>query len=161
MKTDKNLYALFAANPEWIFELTGLESPGKCELKSVSLKDIEQRADGVLFPKDPNGKLAVVEFQFRDDPTIYVQTAIEMALIQKENPQREVQGVIFFRYPSHDPKTEPWNNIIQSFTLRELLEGLAERDAKHPLVAVFQPVLLSNNDTLEKNALEYYNCCRS
>ena len=39
MKTDKQMYRIFAANPQWIFELTGMESPGVCELQAVALKD--------------------------------------------------------------------------------------------------------------------------
>ncbi len=150
MKTDKHLYAIFEAKPEWIFELTGLESPGECELISVSLKAIEQGADAVVFPKDPTKKLTVVEFQFRNDPNIYGRIVIEMVLLQQQNQMREVQGIIFFRYPNHDPQTKPWNQVIHSFTLREMLESLENRDSTHPLVAVFRPVLLSNEETLEK-----------
>ena len=47
--------------------------------------------------------------------------------------------------------------MIRAFQIRELLEKLAERDAGHPLAAVFQPVLLTNEETLEKRAAEYYN----
>lgn len=53
MKTDKQLYAIFGANPEWIIELTAIPSPGECELKSVTIKGIKQEADAVLYPKDP------------------------------------------------------------------------------------------------------------
>jgi hypothetical protein len=157
MKTDKQLYAIFAACPQWIFELTGLDSPGDCELKAVVLKALEQQSDGVIFPKDPAEELTVVEFQFQDDPTIYARTAIEMALLQQEHAMREVQGIIFFRYPSLDPHTEPWCRIIRSYPLRDILESLAQRDPAHPLVAVFRPVLLSSEETLEKHAAEYYN----
>jgi len=157
MKTDKQLYAIFAGNPQWIFELTELDSPGECELKAVSLKALEQASDAVVFPKDKKEALTVVEFQFQEDPSIYTRTAIEMALLQQEHPTRDVQGVIFFRYPSLDPQTEPWRRVIRSFQFREVLDSLAQRVAGHPLVAVFQPILLSNEKTLEKHAGEYYN----
>ncbi len=157
MKTDKPLYAIFSANPQWIFELTGLESPGECEFQAVTLKALEQQSDGVLFPKDPTKELTVVEFQFQEDPTIYIRTVIEMALLQRENLTREVQGIIFFRYPYLDPKTQPWCRLIRSYLLRDVLESLAQREPTHPLVPVFQPVLLTNEETLEKHAAEYYN----
>ncbi|MGF1582592.1 MAG: DUF2887 domain-containing protein [Gemmataceae bacterium] len=161
MKTDKQLYKIFAANPQWIFELTSLESPGDCELRAVTLKALEQSSDAVIFPRDENEPLVVLEFQFQDDPTIYTRTAIEMALIQQEYSMREVQGLIFFRYPSLDPQTEPWQQIIRAFQLREVIESLAQRDADHPLVAVFRPVLVSNETTLENHAREYYNQIRN
>jgi hypothetical protein len=157
MKTDKHLYKIFAACPQWIFELTGLESPGECEWQAVALKALEQNSDGVIFPKDPAEALTVVEFQFQEDPTIYARTAIEMALLQIEHQMRPVQGIIFFRYDYLDPKTEPWYQSIRSYLLRDVLESLAQRQPDHPLVAVFQPVLLSNEETLEKQAALYYN----
>jgi predicted transposase YdaD len=157
MKTDKNLHTIFAACPQWIFELTGLDSPGECEWKAVVLKALEQKPDGVIFPADPARPLTVVEFQFQDDPAIYARTVIEMALLQQEHGMRAVQGLIFFRFPSLDPQTEPWRQVIGAYSLREVLKSLAQRAPGHPLVALFQPVLLSNEETLEKHAAAYYN----
>ena len=157
MKTDKHLYALFQAYPQWIFELTGLESPGECEWKSIALKALEQTSDGVIFPKNSSEPLTVVEFQFQEDATIYNRTILEMASLQREHDMRNVQGIIFFRYPYLDPQTEPWRQIIHSYQLRDTLDSLAEQDSAHPLVAVFQPVLTGNEETLEKNAAVYYN----
>ena len=53
MKTDKELYRIFEVAPEWVFELAGLPSPGKCTLQSVTVKALERRADGVVVPKAP------------------------------------------------------------------------------------------------------------
>ena len=44
MKTDKQVYSIFAANPQWIFELTGLESPGPCKLLLESEETLENHA---------------------------------------------------------------------------------------------------------------------
>ncbi|MBM4077668.1 MAG: DUF2887 domain-containing protein, partial [Planctomycetes bacterium] len=41
MKTDKQVYSIFSANPQWIFELIGQTSPGGCQFQSVALKSIE------------------------------------------------------------------------------------------------------------------------
>ena len=70
MKTDKQLFQIFAAMPEWLFELTGLASPGACSLQSFTLKALHRDADGVIVPKDPHQPLTVVEFQFQKDETI-------------------------------------------------------------------------------------------
>ena len=37
MKTDKQLYKIFEANPDWVFQLTGLPSPGKSTLRAVTI----------------------------------------------------------------------------------------------------------------------------
>lgn len=46
--------------------------------------------------------------------------------------------------------------MVQAFQLREVLEALEQRQPGHPLVATFQPVLLSNEATLQAHAVEYY-----
>lgn len=38
MRTDKQVYEILEAYPEWPFELTGLPSPGPCRFQSVTLK---------------------------------------------------------------------------------------------------------------------------
>jgi len=73
---------------------------------------------------------------------------------------RLVQGVIFFRYPKHDPQTAPWSQIIHSYSLGDMLESLAERSPAHPLVAVFQPVLQSSEQALAAHAADYYHQIR-
>mgnify|MGYP006272629199 CR=1 FL=1 len=160
MKTDKQLYELFSAQPLWIFELTGLKPPGRCELQSIVLKAIEQQADAVVVPELIDEPLTVVEFQFQDDPQIYTRVAIEMALVQQQQSMRLVQGVIFFRFPKHDPQTAPWSQIIHSYSLGGMLESLAERSPEHPLVAVFQPVLQSSEQALAAHAADYYHQIR-
>jgi hypothetical protein len=59
------------------------------------------------------------------------------------------------------PVRRPRQRPIRAYSLREVLKSLAQRDAGHPLVAVFQPVLLSNEETLEKHAAAYYNQIRT
>ena len=54
MKTDKELYRIFEVAPEWVFELAGLPSPGKSTLRSMTVKALERRADGVIVPEAPD-----------------------------------------------------------------------------------------------------------
>ena len=157
MKTDKQIYSIFAANPEWVFELTGLQSPGPCKLMPVALKAIEQNSDAVIFPESLESDLFVLEFQFQFDREIYTRVSIEMALIQQKEDYRSVQGIILFLHSGLDPRTKPWCDFVHAFSLVDLLENLAQRQPKHPLVAVFRPVLMESEETLEKHAGEYYN----
>ena len=53
MKTDLAFAQLFAHNPEWLGELTGLELPGIREAGPRKFKGVEREADLVLIPKDP------------------------------------------------------------------------------------------------------------
>ena len=161
MKTDKQLYAIFSVQPEWVFELSGLKSPGRCTLQAVTLKELEQQSDSVIVPDDSSQPITIAEFQFQLDKRIYNRTAVEMSLVQDLYDGREVQGLIFFRSANLDPQTKPWNRIIQSFTFDAMLESLQQRSPEHPLVAVFQPLMARDEQVLEAHAREYYHQIRS
>ena len=94
MRTDKQVLRIFAAVPEWLFELTGLESPGPCELKSFIVKELERRADGLIVPFDPSRPLVVVEFQFQFEEAIYTRVVEEMTAAQRKHGMRAVEGLI-------------------------------------------------------------------
>ena len=157
MRTDPQLYTIFESDPNFFFDLTNLQSPGDCELRSEAFKQFERTADAVIFPKDGKSIITIAEFQFQYDESIYNRLAVEMALIQENKEFRDVQGVIIFGKESDDPKTEPWCNIIRSFTIKELVSDLAKRNPDHPLVAVFQPIVQEDDKALEQTAPKFYN----
>ena len=63
MNSDKHLYEIFEAYPQWVFELTGRPWPGPCRFQSVTIKAIQRSADGVLIPEVTGEAILVVEFQ--------------------------------------------------------------------------------------------------
>ena len=141
MHTDKQLLTIFEANPEWNFELTGLPSPGACDLISVALKALEQRADAVIFPADVKEPIRVAEFQGQPDDWIYDRVVMEILLLRRIYPGRVVEGMIFVLEPNLDPKVMPWAGFFRSYCLRELLEEMGQEDPVHPLVASFKPLM--------------------
>lgn len=157
MKTDKQLCLIFEANPQWLFELTGLPSPGPCRFQSVSLKAIEQTADGVLIPDSPDEFITILEIQFQRDEEIYLRVVMEMVLVQQRMRGRQVQGVILFGDQSLDPRTQPWCQFVSVHSLADTLGRLATEQPTHPLVAVFQPLMEDDAETLERNAATCYN----
>ena len=161
MKTDKELYRIFAAMPEWLFQLTGLPSPGKCSLRSFTVKALQRDADGVVVPEDVTQPLTVVEFQFQKDATIYNRTVAEMLGVQEANGLRPVQGIVFFSNSSLDPHTEPWNHVVKAFVLRDVLEEFEREQPNHPLVAVFKPLLIAQDSTLEAEAAGHYRTIKN
>jgi predicted ATPase len=156
MKTDKQLYKIFEANPDWVFQLTGLPSPGKSTLRSVTLKALERMADGVIVPESADQPLTVIEFQFWKDETIYTRTVAEMVAVQEANQMRAVQGIIFFGYNDLDPQTPPWTRVVEAFLLRDVLDAWEREHQGHPLAAVFKPLLVESEKTLEHEAAGYY-----
>ena len=156
MRTDKELFRIFEVAPEWVFELAGLPSPGKSELRSVTVKALERRADGVIVPEAPDQPLTIVEFQFQADDTIYRRTVVEMAAVQDAFPGRVVQGVIFFGYNGLDPNTAPWTQLVRSYVLPDVLQAWERKQPKHPLVAVFKPLLAESDTVLRRQAAGYF-----
>ncbi|MBM4076288.1 MAG: DUF2887 domain-containing protein, partial [Planctomycetes bacterium] len=124
MQTDKHLYSIFSGNPEWLFELTGRPSPGPCQFESMSFKALELTADGVVVPETVKEAITIVEFQFQQDSTVYVRTVLEMALVQRKSPDRQVQGMILFLDENLDSRSEPWCQIVQSYSLSNLISKL-------------------------------------
>ncbi|MCY2986896.1 MAG: DUF2887 domain-containing protein [Planctomycetota bacterium] len=156
MKTDKQLYTIFEANPDWIFQLADWPSPGKSSLHSVTIKELERRADCVIIPDSAAPPLTVVEFQFWKDETIYTRTVAEMIAVQESHQMRPVQGIIFFGYDNLDPKTAPWTRVVGAFILRDVVEVLERGHPGHPLAAVFKPLLVESEEALERDAVGYY-----
>jgi len=157
MKTDKQIFQIFQAQPQWVFLLAGEPSPGECRFESVTFKAIETHCDGILVPEAVEEKLTVVEIQGYHDAHIYERVAIEMAMVQRQNAGREVQGMIIFLDESLDPKTEPWTRIIRSISLRESIAQIQTAEPHHPLAAVFSPLLIESDEVLEREAGPCYN----
>ncbi len=160
MRTDKQLLRIFETVPEWIFELTGLPSPGTSTLKSLIVKALERRADGVVIPEATDRPLTVVEFQFQRDATVYPRIVVEMALLQQSYQMRPVQGLIFFGYNELDPKTEPWTRVVRTYLFPDVLRQFEQSHPGHPLVAAFKPLVVEDDSELRRDAAAYYRTIR-
>ena len=161
MRTDKEIYLILTRCPEYISTLSGLPSHGKSQVKSVNIKAIDRTADGVEFPDDPKAPARVIEVQFQrrvKKGNVYRRLITSMALIQEENQDRGIGGVIFFADQSCDPKTAPWhgNDLIHVVYLRDELEKLKKKSPDHPLISVFAPVFEENTETLVSSARQHY-----
>ncbi len=60
-----------------------------------------------------------------------------------------------------DPQSPPWNAIIEAVYLVEVLKELETSEPNHPLVAVFQPLFIDDQEILEQRAAMCYNSIRS
>jgi predicted transposase YdaD len=161
METDKQLYRVFAAQPQWVFELAGLPPVGKCAMRSLTVKTLERRTDGVIVPEDAAPPLSVIEFQFGENSQIYTRTVQKMAAVQEEFGMREVQGVIFFGDQRFDPRTKPWTSLVRAIDLPAELRRLAERSPNHPLVAAFQPLLAESEAELQRSAVGFLHTIKT
>jgi hypothetical protein len=160
MRTDKQLFKIFEAVPEWLFQLAGLPSPGRSTLQPLTVKALERVADGLIVPDAADQPLTIVEFQFQKDDTVYRRTVVEMVFAQEAHPGRDVQGMIFFGYNNLDPRTAPWTRVVQACVVSEALEELEREQPRHPLVAVFKPLLAEDEDALEHQAVDYFRAIK-
>jgi hypothetical protein len=128
METDKQLYRVFGAQPQWVFQLAGLPPVGKCAMRSLSVKPLERRTDGVIVPESTAPPLSVIEFQFGENPQIYTRTVQKMAAVQEEFDMREVQGVIFFADQRLDPRTKPWTGLVRAIILPDEIVAAEDSD---------------------------------
>ena len=90
------------------------------------------------------------------DHQIYGRVVVEMAIIQEEHTGREVQGILIFGSKELDPKTAPWSQVVSVYYLDEMLTELEKTSPKHPLIALFQPLIEKSNKRLQENANQYY-----
>ncbi len=157
MRTDKQVYLIFRAQPELAFELADLPSPGPCRMESTTFKELERTTDGLIVPESADEPVTVLEVQFYEDAAIYNRTATMMALAQQPRLPQPVQGLVFFASRTLDPRTQPWDRIIHPVYLDEALRSLQATAPLHPLVAVFAPVFIETVQELETNAKHYYH----
>jgi len=158
MKTDKELYRLFAARPDYLFECAGIKVSGTYEMKSVTFKEFERRSDGLLQPLSDSDPVYLVEFQAYADNTVYHRLVMEMAAYGKEHPDRKIRGILVFTASELDPKTDPWHKLTEAgeslkvVYLDDFLDKLEKRHPDHPLLAVFSPLRIGDTEVLRRNA---------
>ena len=165
MKTDKQIYTLLGADPDFLRVLTdGIVVRGSYLFEALEVKGLERRTDGVLIPQASAEGIWVVEFQAQSDPLIYQRLLLEMALVGERHPGRVVRGIILFAEASLDPCTEPWHELMERDPdsplrrayLPEVLDRLAREVPEHPLLGVFLPYMEEDLGLLRVQAPPVY-----
>jgi predicted transposase/invertase (TIGR01784 family) len=113
LKTDSIFFQIFKTDPGILFELLG-QSPDLAqgyEFRSVEIKQVAFRIDGVFLPKpDSNDQTVLfVEVQFQHDPEFYPRFFGEIFLYLKLHPETfDYKAVVI--YPSRN--IEPNNQYL-------------------------------------------------
>jgi predicted transposase/invertase (TIGR01784 family) len=108
LKTDSIFYRIFQTEPGILFELLGQSADLAIgyEFRSVEIKQLAFRIDGVLlpYPNAPNQTVWFIEVQFQKDPYFYHRFFAEIALFLAQHPLSvDWQAVVLFP----DRSTEP------------------------------------------------------
>lgn len=161
MHTDKHIYLLLGADPEFLGLLTdGLRIAGPYDFEAIDVKALERRIDGVVLPEQPEEPIWAIEVQAQHDPAIYHRLLIDMGLVGERHLGREVRGLLLFISPAQDPKTEPWHSVmvrdpqlpIRRVYLSNVLKRLERTQPDHPLLATFLPYLIDDREQLREQA---------
>ena len=103
MRTDSIFYRIFQTNPRILFEILG-QPPAVAdgyEFRSVEVKQLAFRIDGVFLPKPDAADQTVIflETQFQKDPHFYHRYCAEIANYLKQYPQTfDWKAVVIFPY---------------------------------------------------------------
>ncbi|MGR3279346.1 Rpn family recombination-promoting nuclease/putative transposase [Acaryochloris marina NIES-2412] len=108
MKTDSIFYRIFQIDPGILFELLGQSSDRAqgYEFKSVEIKQIAFRLDGVFLPNSYASDQTVwfVEVQFQRDPVFYQRFFSEIYLYLNLHPETvDWQAVVIYPKRSIEP----------------------------------------------------------
>lgn len=107
MKTDTIFYQLFKTLPELLFEI--IEQPKQLaenyEFKSVELKELKRRIDGVFIPKENSDKpIYFLEVQWDTDEDLYWRLMGEsMIYLSQYKPKQDWRAVLLWKTRTLDP----------------------------------------------------------
>ena len=108
MKTDQPIYQFMATGPEAFRVITGgLTLPGAYCFRSLTLKALERRIDGVFEPEGHAGPVYIVEFQGQFAQTAWYNLMAKVSLYGEAHPERDVRGILVFLNADLDPRHPP------------------------------------------------------
>ncbi|NJK63714.1 MAG: Rpn family recombination-promoting nuclease/putative transposase [Synechococcaceae cyanobacterium SM2_3_1] len=122
MKTDSIFYALFLRLPELLFELLELDPSlaEHYEFRSVELKELARRVDGVLIPRSefPQDPVMFVEVQSQGDEDLYWRLLTETFIyLNQYRPQGSWQAVVLWAKTTLDRGIPQVYRALQSQNL--------------------------------------------
>ncbi|MBW4552749.1 MAG: Rpn family recombination-promoting nuclease/putative transposase [Aphanocapsa sp. GSE-SYN-MK-11-07L] len=157
MKTDSIFFRIFHAHPGLLFELLG-RSPDLAqgyEFRSVEIKQVAFRLDGVFLPKPDALDQTVwfTEIQFQRDPTFYQRFFAEIYLYLDLHPQTvDWQAVVIFPARSIEPTNQNLYraNLNSDQVHRVYLEDLRDASTASVGIGLMQLIVADPIDAIPK-----------
>ncbi len=115
MHTDKLIYLLLQLAPQGFFALIGRNPDDalRYQFKSVELKEIAFRIDGVFIPNTDDDVTYFIEAQFQTDEQFYARFFAEIFLYLKQYPTAKWQAVVIYPSRNVEQKTiEPYADLL-------------------------------------------------
>jgi predicted transposase/invertase (TIGR01784 family) len=157
LKTDSIFYRIFSTSPGILFELLG-RPPSlaqEYEFRSVEVKQVAFRLDGVLLPKPdaPDQTVWFVEVQFQRDPTFYQRFFAEIYLYLNLYPQTvDWQAVVVFPNRSIEPEDLHLYraNLNSDQVHRVYLEDFRDTSSESVGISLMQLIMSNSADAIPK-----------
>jgi predicted transposase/invertase (TIGR01784 family) len=157
LKTDSIFYRLFQTDPSLLFDLLGQppELAQDYEFRSVEIKQLAFRIDGVFLPKPDAADQTVwfVEVQFQKDPYFYHRFVAEVSLFLKLHPQTvDWQAAVFFVNRTVEPAQDQIHLhrafVYSNQVHRVFLDDLSSVTAPPFGISLIQLILAQENDAI-------------
>lgn len=157
MRTDHAIYRYLATGPEAFRVLTGGRVlTGPYRFRSLTVKDLERRLDGIYEPRGHDGPVYAIEFQGRPAATAWYNLLSKVGLYGEQHPQRDVQGLLILLHKSHAPAFPSCaggaDSPLTAVYLEQFLPDWLERERDNPFVAVFAPLIIDDEAELIERA---------
>ncbi|MGB5733378.1 MAG: DUF2887 domain-containing protein, partial [Thiohalocapsa sp.] len=124
--------------------------------RSLTIKGIERRLDGIFEPEGHSGPVYVVELQRQAADKAWCNLLAKIGLYGEQHPEREVVGVGVFLREQDVPPYPSWANRgdapLLRVSLRAVLPQWLAREPDNPYVAVFAPLLIEDDAELRARA---------
>ena len=132
------------------------DADGRYVFRSLTLKGIERRLDGLYEPQEHEGPVYVVEFQAQPAAGAWYNLLTKIGLYGEEHPDRDVQGLLiglreedFPRWPSRVGEPDA---VATAVCLERFLPQWLEREPDNPFVAALAPLILTRDEDLRDRA---------
>lgn len=102
MKTDKLFHRIFEACPEILCRLAGLDEATGYTQRSLELKEVGTRLDGLLWPADETAPFLFWEAQFYRDDEFYYRWLSGLVLTLRQQKIRHWRALVLYPDPSYD-----------------------------------------------------------
>lgn len=161
MKTDQPIYLYLNAGPEAFRVLTGgIDLQGAYSFRSLTIKGLERRLDGICEPDGHDGPVHILEFQGQAADAAWYNLLTKVGLYGERHPRRDVQGVGIFlqagqapRFPRRIAGTD---SPVRAVYLDRFLPQWLEREPQNPYLAALAPLVINDDTELQARAPELW-----
>ena len=145
MFTDRLFYQFFQQQPALLAAFARVDGSVVYQLESITLKQTEQRLDGLLTAETDSGPDIFVEFQGYPDKRIYWRMLLQLSAryLPPNQPERPFRLLILFVDEAHDPGPCPPAALLEEAGLLhriQLIPELKARASNPGAWSVFMPL---------------------